>query len=78
MTVIHAAVTVTSATRRKKMKTDCALYRKEKVGDGDYYTYKEYCDGLTTKKCKGCRFYKSNKEWIAVGDGTHSSYMRIR
>lgn len=62
----------------KKMKTDCALYRKEKVGDGDYYTYKEKCDGLTTKKCKGCKFYKSNKEWLAVGDGTRTTYMRIK
>lgn len=75
MTTSHAAVTVTSV-RRKKMKTDCVLYRREKEGDEDYYSIKEYCDGLTTTKCNKCRFYKSAKEWEIVHDKKLTYYVR--
>lgn len=75
MTTSHAAVTVTSV-RRKKMKTDCVLYRREKGGDEDYYTIKEYCDGLTTTKCNKGRFYKSAKEWETVHDKKLTYYVR--
>ena len=64
------------ARRMTKMKTDCVLYRREKEGDEDYYTIKEYCDGLTTTKCNKCRFYKSAKEWEAVHDKKLTYYVR--
>ena len=56
----------------------CALYRKEKVGDRDYYTYREYCDGLEEMICKtkDCPFYKSSEEWRPIVVKKQTQYVR--
>lgn len=60
------------------MKTDCALYRAEKVG-GEYYYIREYCDGLEDAFCERghkCPFYKSRDKWMAVVVRKQTQYIR--
>lgn len=56
---------------------DCVLYRKEKIGDNEYYTTREYCDGLEIIDCENCRFYKSSSEWKAVIVKKQTQYISI-
>lgn len=58
---------------------NCALYRTEKIGDKEYYSIREYCDGLDELICKNkeCRFYKSSEEWRAVTVRKQTQYVRV-
>ena len=72
--------TVTTARRTKKMRSDCALYRAEKVGDREYYTIREYCDGLEDAYCgrgKSCPFYKWKEKWRPIVVRKQTQYVRI-
>ena len=72
--------TVTTARRTKKMRSDCALYRSEKVGDREYYSIREYCDGLEDAYCgrgKSCPFYKWKEKWRPIVVRKQTQYVRI-
>ena len=72
--------TVICARRTKKMtRTDCALYRAEKVGDREYYSIREYCDGLEDAYCgrgKSCPFYKWKEKWRPIVVRKQTQYVR--
>ena len=57
----------------------CALYRTERFGDNEYYTTREYCDGLEELICKKrkCPFFKSNEEWRAIVVKKQTQYVRV-
>ena len=62
------------------MRKDCALYRSERIGDNEYYSIREYCDGLDDPICKCkviCPFYKSKNKWRAVTVRKQTQYVRI-
>lgn len=65
----------------KKTDKSCALYRSERVGDSEYYSIKEYCDGLETPfYCNAgikCPFYKSAEEWRPIIVRKQTQYVRI-
>lgn len=61
------------------MRMDCALHRAERKGDRDYFTLRQYCDGLTEPYCaegKPCPFYKSIDEWKPVVVNKQTQYIR--
>ena len=61
------------------MRKDCALYRSERIGDNEYYSIREYCDGLEELICKKrkCPFFKSNEEWRAIVVKKQTQYVRV-
>lgn len=62
------------------MRIDCALQRSEKEGDKDYFTIRQYCDGLEYPYCKydePCPFFKSVDEWRAIVVRKQTQYVRV-
>lgn len=61
------------------MRTDCALYRSERVGDKEYNAVREYCDGLTDPVCRNgkCKFFKSAEKWRPIVVKKQTQYVRI-
>ncbi len=61
------------------MKKECALYRSEKKGEGEYYYVREYCDGLEDAYCqrgKSCPFYKWSGTWMPIVVKKQTQYVR--
>ena len=75
----HVPEIVICARRMTKMKSECALYRAERVGDKDYYYTREYCDGLIDPYCakgKSCPFYKWSGTWMPIVVKKQTQYVR--
>lgn len=61
------------------MRKDCALYRSERIGDNEYFSIREYCDGLDDPLCKSghCPFYKSIEKWRPIIVRKQTQYARV-